>query len=81
MNQRTESILSEVLTLPAAERAAVAEQILKSLEQTFQDDQEAEIAWQTEIDKRYSDITTGKVACISWEEVRSRLTERANDAR
>jgi putative addiction module component (TIGR02574 family) len=80
MTQAAEKFLSEALSLSVSERATVAEQLLKSLDSTTREDSETELAWQKEIDKRFSELASGKVACIPWEEVRSRMTESKRDA-
>jgi putative addiction module component (TIGR02574 family) len=73
MTHIAEKFLSEALTLPAIERAEVAEQLLKSLDHSTQDDSNAELAWQQEIDKRFSELNSGKVTGIPWEDVRARI--------
>lgn len=73
MTHIAEKFLSEALALPATERAEVAEQLLKSLDHSTQDDSDAEQAWQQEIDKRYSELNSGKVSGIPWEDVRTRI--------
>jgi putative addiction module component (TIGR02574 family) len=78
MTHIAEKFLTEALALPATERAEVAEQLLKSLDHSTQEDSNIELAWQQEIDKRYSDLATGKVACIPWEEVRSHMPGTAS---
>jgi len=66
-----EEIVNQALKQSKKQRAFIAETLINSLDTEIDDD--VEIAWQIEIDKRLKDIDSGKVKCISWEEVRSRL--------
>jgi putative addiction module component (TIGR02574 family) len=58
-------VLSLALQLPESERAAVAQQLLLSLEpEPFDDD--AGAAWQEEIEQRLRDFDGGSVAALDW---------------
>jgi len=72
MRQHSQAILEQALKLPVQERAAVAEQLIQSLEPV----QEAEVeqAWQQEIQQRISDLDNGVATAIPWEEVQRRIT-------
>ena len=70
----TERILAQALKLEAPDRARVAEQLIASLEGEF--DQDVELAWQREIQRRLGEIDRGEVVCVPWEEVRERLRQR-----
>ena len=80
MTQAAQKFIKEALSLPAKERAEVAEQLLMSLETPSKDENDIETAWQHEIDKRYSEIVSGKIQCIPWEEVRAKLMGTRNSA-
>ncbi len=64
-------ILKEALALPTQARAALAESIIDSLDQ--QTDENAELEWLAEIDRRIKEIDNGSVEMIPWEEAKRRL--------
>lgn len=78
MNKSAEKILQEALTMSAQDRAFIAERLITSLDTVM--DTDVEIAWQQEIQKRLSEVESGEVTCLPWEEVRKRLPgqSRAN---
>jgi putative addiction module component (TIGR02574 family) len=75
MKRDATALLKEALTLPAKDRAALAEALLASLDE--QSDDDAEAAWKGEIERRITELDTGVVSPIPWPEVRRRLFERA----
>ncbi|MDT3776336.1 addiction module protein [Nitrospira sp. MA-1] len=72
MRQHSQAILEQALKLPVQERAAVAQQLIQSLDPV----QEAEVeqAWQEEIQQRISDLDNGVATAITWEEIQRRIT-------
>lgn len=72
----TDEIIAQALQQPEKERARIAETLISSLDKEA--DAEVELAWQNEIAKRLNEIDSGKVKCVPWEEVRSRLHENAH---
>lgn len=76
MNQKIEAILSDALLMPEEDRAIIAERLIASLDREFEKD--TEIEWQKELQKRVVEINSGKVICIPWEEVRTRLRKNSN---
>ena len=68
MSQDAERILIEAMDLSIKERAAIAGQLIRSLDGPADDD--VEIAWQKEIQKRIEEIDNGEVELIPWEEIR-----------
>ncbi|HEX9730801.1 MAG TPA: addiction module protein [Thermoanaerobaculia bacterium] len=48
--------------------------LIVSLDDDF--DHDVELAWQQEIQRRLAEIDRGEVACVPWEEVRDRLSQR-----
>jgi putative addiction module component (TIGR02574 family) len=64
-------LLKEALQLPADARAALAGSLLDSLDQ--QVDEDAETAWQLEINRRIEDLDSGKVKTVPWSEARRRI--------
>ncbi len=72
---RVEDVLGEALKLPAEERAALARQLISSLE----DDEPAEDverAWALEIEGRVADLDAGRVSLVPWDEARARIGSR-----
>jgi putative addiction module component (TIGR02574 family) len=71
MSRDTAEILKEALALPAEARAALADSLLDSLDAEV--DEDAEAAWQLEIQRRLADLDSKAVTPLPWAEVRSRL--------
>jgi putative addiction module component (TIGR02574 family) len=67
-------ILKDALALPSEARAALARALLDSLE--TQVDEDLEVAWAAEVNRRLADLDSGSVKAISWPEVRRRLAAR-----
>ena len=74
MKQDPTDLLKEALKLPPEARAALAGCLLESLDQEV--DEDAEAAWQVEIDRRLREIDSGKVKPIPWSEARRKITGR-----
>ena len=73
MTSRAEELLREALTLPIAERADVAAELLASLDAAEADNAaEVEAAWAAEIERRARRVIAGESAGIPWEDVRQR---------
>lgn len=64
-------LLIEALRLPEGERAALAGELIQSLEHTV--DADAEAAWATEVRKRLDRVDTGVARTIPWAEARRRI--------
>lgn len=79
MQTPSEKLLDEILRLPEDDRAAIAEQIIASLDSL--DDPEVDKAWQAEINKRISELDTGRLSILTWEEVRNRLRTHSSASR
>ena len=62
MKAPLEKLTVDVLHLPAADRARLAHALISSLDETVDDD--AEQAWEIEIEKRVKEIRSGKVKGI-----------------
>lgn len=67
------------MALPPEERAAMANSLLESLDETA--DEDAEAAWDDEIKRRVDDIRSGRVKTIPGEQVLARLNARRRDAK
>jgi putative addiction module component (TIGR02574 family) len=76
MTQEAQELLRKALTLPDAERAAMAGSLIDSLDQAV--DEDVETAWQVEIAKRLDDIHSARVKTISWDEVREKAHSLLN---
>jgi putative addiction module component (TIGR02574 family) len=74
MNAVAEDLARKALELAESDRAEIAALILDSLEN--EPDGENEAAWTAELERRASDLESGAVEGIPWEEVRKRLTSR-----
>ena len=69
-----EKLRSEALSLPEAERAELAHSLVISLDGPA--DQDAEKAWDAEIQRRLAEIDSGTAELIDREELRRRMRER-----
>ncbi|MGH3632145.1 MAG: addiction module protein, partial [Sciscionella sp.] len=65
-----EEVVRQALTLDEDGRAEVAARLLDSLEQT---DTEVEAVWLTELERRASELESGAVLGIPWEDLLERL--------
>ena len=63
--------LVEALRLPEAERAALAGELIESLETEV--DADAEAAWSAEIHRRVEDLNSGRARTVPWAEARRRI--------
>lgn len=73
MTSRAQELLREALTLPVAERADVAAELLASLDDAeAENPAEVEAAWAVEIERRARRVMAGESAGTPWEEVRRR---------
>lgn len=71
MESQLERVQHEALELPAAERAALVERLLESLE--TEGETGFDEAYEAELDRRSADLDAGVVEGIPWDEVRARL--------
>lgn len=70
-------VIAEALALTDEERAAVAKELLASLDPTQPDDSpEAVAAFKAELDRRWAAYQAGEEPSIPWSEVRARLRAR-----
>jgi len=69
-------IIREALDLPDEDRATLAGLLIKSLEEDEDHDLDIEAAWAAEAERRWSEIESGAVKTIPWQEVRARLFRR-----
>ncbi len=71
---KADQILPELLRLPTAERARLAAELIRSLDE-FEDAEVAE-AWISELDRRAREVISGTAKLESWEQVRQRIEAR-----
>jgi putative addiction module component (TIGR02574 family) len=76
-----DSVLAAALRLPAEARAAVAAELIQSLDEPDQGTEDIEAAWAEEIRQRLADVDAGIVTPISWPEARRRIFAAANGGR
>lgn len=73
MTSKAQDILREALTLPLAERADVAAELLASLDDAeAENPAQVEAAWAAEIEKRARRVLAGESPGVDWEDVRRR---------
>lgn len=79
MSIMAENLLTQALQMPVEDRAVIAERLISSLD--TETDQDVEIAWQQEVQRRVDEVDKGVVTCIPWEQVllRLRKNSRATD--
>ncbi len=71
MNPQAEKLLEDALRLPPQARAALAAQLIESLE--VEVDEDAEAAWSAEIARRVEELETGKIKTVPWSEARRQI--------
>ena len=67
----SKQLLVEALRLPEEERAALAGELLDSLDADV--DPDAEAAWAAEIHARVNEIESGRAKTVPWSEARRRI--------
>jgi putative addiction module component (TIGR02574 family) len=76
-----ENVLAAALRLPVEARAAVAAELLQSLDAPEEAAEEVEAAWADEIQRRLAEVDAGIVTPIPWPEARRRIAAAANGRR
>jgi putative addiction module component (TIGR02574 family) len=71
MARTIDQLLDEALHLPEGQRAEVATRLLESLDKTR--DEEVDLAWAAEIERRCADRDSGRTLGADWEDVRRRI--------
>jgi putative addiction module component (TIGR02574 family) len=80
MAMDVKSLLEEALRLPAEARAALAGELLESLDDDDVDE-DVEAAWAKEIERRLKEVDEGKVKTVAWEDVHKELLAIVNKTR
>jgi putative addiction module component (TIGR02574 family) len=71
MSETAKDILKKALSLDESDRAALAGDVIESLE--GEADPGAEAAWDAEIKRRVAELDTKSVETVPWSQVRERL--------
>jgi len=71
MTEEVSEILKRALELPPEARAALANSLLESLDETV--DASAEQEWTLEIARRIEELDSGKVKPVPWAEARKQI--------
>jgi putative addiction module component (TIGR02574 family) len=74
----TEELLAKVLSLPRAERARVAGELLSSLEEPAD---EVAAAWAAELERRSREVAEGQVETAAWNTVRTEILKELEQRR
>ena len=77
MTRNLKDIAAEALELPLTARAELASQLLDSLDDLS--DQQNEQLWATEAERRYAEYKAGKIAAVDADEVFARLAARKKE--
>ena len=76
-----EDVLVAALRLPVQARAAVAAELIDSLDDIDTAEADVEAAWSEEIRQRLEDVDAGRVTPIPWPEARRRIFAAASGRR
>ena len=73
MTREATELLEKALRLPPKARAALIASLIESLDGTS--DEDAEVAWQAEIDRRARALDEGEVKLVPWAEARRQILD------
>lgn len=76
-----DDVLVAALRLPAEARAALAAELIQSLDEPEDAPEDVEAAWAEEIRQRLADVDAGVVTPIPWPEARRRILAAARGRR
>lgn len=76
MSKPVAKVIADALALSDEDRAAVAEELLASLDPTQADSPEAAAAFKAELERRRAAYQSGEEPGIPWPEVRARFRAR-----
>lgn len=82
MSPEASDLLKRALALPAAERAALANTLLDTLDTSSESaslQESVEDAWDTEVARRIADLKAGKAVTVPWEELHRELLALVNE--
>lgn len=69
-----QQVMTLALGLQAQDRAALAAQLISSLDD--ETDHDADQVWEAEVQQRYHEYIDGNSALLSWDEVQNRMDKR-----
>ncbi len=78
MIQTVQQLLERALQLPVSDRAALAAELIGSLDSEADDDVNA--AWDAEIRRRVEELDRGEVASVPWSEARKMILGITDEA-
>lgn len=76
MSEQAQALFDSVMKLPIAERVALADQLMRALDEEPLTDAEMDATaelWAPEIRRRLAELESGAVQGIPWEEVDARI--------
>jgi len=71
-----DDLRTEVLALPAQDRARIATELLASLDSEHVDENEIDELWSVETQRRAAMLDTGEAGTLSWGEIEQRFADR-----
>ena len=78
MTQQATELLSHALALNELDRGEVAVKLIESLDPVVEND--AEAAWNAEIEQRLEQVRSGQVRTVPWPEARQMILDGADDS-
>lgn len=76
MAKTADDLRTQVLALPAQERARIATELLASLDSEAVDETEVDELWTAETQRRSAMLETGDARTLAWGEIEQRFAER-----
>ncbi len=76
MAKTADDLRTEVLALPAQERARIASELLASLDSEAVDETEVDELWSVETQRRAASLVSGDARTLTWDEIEQRFAER-----
>jgi putative addiction module component (TIGR02574 family) len=74
----SEELKTAALSLPREQRAQLAEDLIRSLDENHE---EADVAWANDVARRAQEIADGTVQAVDWEVARERIARRLLERR
>jgi putative addiction module component (TIGR02574 family) len=71
-----DDLRTQVLALPAQDRARIATELLASLDSEAIGEDEIDELWSAETQRRAARLDTGEAGTLSWSEIEQRFAER-----
>ena len=77
MNIEPQQLLQSALALPDSDRAEMAASLIYSLD--AESDEDVDVAWALEIQRRIESIDSGEVKLVPWDDVMREMCGRRHD--